>query len=53
MTKQEQMKECRDALTKGMERVGFNREEIWQNDLIWWMCKALLLLLEKAIKGEK
>lgn len=52
MTKLEQMKECRAALTDGIERVGHG-EEIWQNDLIWWICKTQLLLLEKAIKGEK
>jgi len=25
--------------------------EIWQNDLIWWLCKAVYLLLENRVKG--
>lgn len=49
MTRQEKLKECRAALVEGKERVGYSRD-IWQNDLIWWMCKAILLLLNKEIK---
>ena len=49
MTRNEQIAECRQAISEGMERVGMHRD-IWQNELIWWLCKAVLLLIEKEIK---
>lgn len=52
MTRQEQLKECREELTKCMEAVGSTRC-IWQNNAIWWICKAVLLLLNKEIRKEE
>lgn len=49
MTRREQMLECRAAIIEGMERTAVQRD-IWQNELIWWLCKAVLLLIEKEIK---
>jgi len=50
MTKRDQMIECMEAMEQGMCRVDQSRE-IWQNDLIWWLCKAVYLLLENRVKG--
>ena len=47
MTRNEQIAECRQAISEGVERVGMHRD-IWQNELIWWLCKAVLLLLKGA-----
>ena len=52
MTKREQLLEARAAIGEGMERVAVQRD-IWQNELIWWLCKAVLLLMEKEIKNDK
>lgn len=52
MTRLEKLKECRAAISDGKERVGESRD-IWQNELIWWMCKAILLLLGREIKAEE
>ena len=52
MTKREQMLEVRQAISEGMERTAVQRD-IWQNELIWWLCKAVLLLMEKEIKNGK
>ena len=49
MTKRDQMIECMDAMQKGMERTAV-QSDIWQNELIWWLCKAVMLLLDKEIK---
>ena len=49
VTKRDQLLECRSALSDGMERTAVQRD-IWQNELIWWLCKAVLLLLDKEIK---
>lgn len=46
MTKREQVLECMDAMERGMEHTATQRD-IWQSDLIWWICKALYLLLKK------
>lgn len=52
MTKREQMIECMRAMEEGMFVTG-TADHVSQVDiprLLWWMCKALFLLLEKAIK---
>lgn len=46
MTRREQVLECMDAMERGMERTATQRD-IWQSDLIYWICKALYLLLKK------
>ena len=49
MTKRDQLLEARAAISEGMERTAAQRD-IWQNELIWWLCKAALLLLDREIK---
>ena len=44
MTRREQMIECAGQMEQGMIRTQTTRD-IWQNDLIWWLCKAVKLLL--------
>ena len=53
MTKRQQMIECMHAMEEGMERTGPTREDIWQNGLIWWLCKSVFLILEWIVKKEK
>lgn len=48
-TKRDQMIECMENIEWGMTRMN-NTRDIWQNNLIFWICKALLLLLEKEVK---
>ena len=50
MTKREQILEARRKISGGMERVA--DRTIWQNELIWWLCKAVLLLLDREIKKK-
>lgn len=50
MTKREQMIECMEAMEDGMIRLAHSN--IWQNTLIYWLCKAVYLLLEQAVKGR-
>lgn len=50
-TKREQMLECMDAIENGMEKLYCSRF-IWPNSLVFWLCKAVLLLLEKECKNE-
>ena len=52
MTKHDQMMECMAVMEDGMTKVAESRD-IWQNQLIWWICKAVYLLLERAVKGDK
>ena len=52
MTKRDQLLEAREAISEGMERTAVQRD-IWQNELVWWLCKAVLLLMEKEIKNGK
>lgn len=52
MTKHDQMMECMTVMEDGMTKVAESRD-IWQNQLILWICKAVYLLLERAVKGDK
>ena len=52
MTRKDKLLEARAAISEGMERTAVQRD-IWQNELIWWLCKAVLLLMEKEIKNDK
>lgn len=49
MTRREQMMECAEAMEQGMLQTQTHRD-MWQNDLVWWICKAVKLLLEERIK---
>lgn len=50
-SKRDQAIECMDKIENGMVRVGFTKD-IWQNELIWWLCRAVKLLLEQYIRGK-
>lgn len=52
MTRREQMIECAGQMEQGMIRTQTMRD-IWQNDLIWWLCKSVKLLLEERIRERK
>ena len=52
MTKRDQMMECMSAIEDGMSRTAQHRD-IWQNELIYWLCKAVYLLLDRAVKNRK
>ena len=52
MTKHDQMIECMEVMHDGMSRIATSRD-IWQNQLIYWICKAVYLLLERAVKEDK
>jgi hypothetical protein len=49
MTRKDKLLEARAAISDGMERTAVHRD-IWQNELVWWLCKAVLLLIEKEVK---
>lgn len=51
MTRKDKLLEARAAISEGMERTAVQRD-IWQNELIWWLCKAVLLLIEKELKNK-
>lgn len=51
MTRREKLIEARNAIIEGRERVA--DRTIWQNELVWWLCKAVLLLIEKEVKNAK
>lgn len=47
--------ECRRELDKGMLATGSVDYAFWLDipKLLWWLCKAVLLLIEKEIKNDK
>ena len=30
----------------------WSERDIWQNELVWWLCKAVLLLIEKELTNK-
>ena len=52
MTKREQMLECIEEIETRQARL--EGHDIWQDELVWWLCKGMCLLLrEAARKGEE
>lgn len=52
MTKRDQLLECMAAMERGMLIAG-TADHAFQIDvprLLWWICKAVLLLIEKELK---
>ena len=52
MTRREQMMECAEQMEHGMIQTQTYRD-MWQNNLVWWMCKAIKLLLEERIRERR
>ena len=52
MTKREQLIECAEAMESGMLNIQYKRD-IWQNELIYWICKAIKLIIEVQLKNLK
>lgn len=52
MTKREQLIECAEAMENGMIKMQ-NSRDIWQNELIYWICKAIKLIIEVQLKNLK
>lgn len=50
MTKREQMLELMSAMEDGMCQTA-QHSDIWQNRLIYALCKSVYLLLEKAVRN--
>ena len=46
------MMECAEAMEQGMLHTQTTRD-MWQNDLVWWICKAEKLLLEERIRERE
>lgn len=52
MTKRKQMLECIDEIET--RQTLLEGHDIWQDELVWWLCKGMCLLLrEAARKGEE
>ena len=52
MTKRDQMMECMSAIEDGMSRTAQHRAT-WQNELIYWLCNAVYVLLDRAVIDRK
>lgn len=49
MTRHDQLVESIEAMDEAMERTSIRRD-IWQNEIIYHICKAVRLLLLEALK---
>lgn len=52
MTKREQLIECAEAMENGMINIQCKRD-IWQNELIYWICKSIKLIIEGQLRNLK
>ena len=48
-TKRDQLVEAMEAIENSMGDLSVCRD-MWENNLIFWLCKGVLLLMEKEIK---
>lgn len=51
-SKRDQAIECLEEIENGMVRIGVTRD-IWQNRLVWELCRAVKLLLEEYVKKRE
>lgn len=51
MSKHEQMIEAAEMMEQGMIQTQTHRD-MWQNNLVWWICKAVKLLLEESLQNR-
>ena len=49
--KREAMLECMDAMEDAMTKIQ-NQPDIWQNNIIFWLCRSAWLLLEESVKNS-
>ena len=50
--KREAMLECMNAMEDALIFLG-ERRDIWQNNIIFWLCRSVWMLLEIAVKEKK
>lgn len=54
MTKREILLEDVEQMDKGLERLSEKKQDIWQDNLVWWLCKSvrdiLLWIVERGTK---
>lgn len=54
MTKREILLEDVEQMDKGLETLSKTKADIWQDELIWWLCKAVRdILLWIVERGKK
>lgn len=51
MTRRDQMIECMDRIEDLQQRL--EGHDIWQDQLVWWMAKAICLLLREAAIADR
>lgn len=51
MTKREQMLECIEEIE--IRQAALEGHDIWQDELVWWMAKAICLLLREAAIADR
>lgn len=51
MTKRDQMLECIDEIES--RQAALEGHDIWQDELVWRLCKAVRLLLEERARDER
>ena len=49
MTKNQQMIECQRHIEDGMGELAKSKDLCWQNELVFWLCKFALLMIEEAL----
>jgi hypothetical protein len=50
--KREAMLECMNAMEDALIFLG-ERRDIWQNNIVFWLCRSVWLLLENAVKESR
>lgn len=51
LTKRDQMLECIEEIESRQDRL--EGHDIWQDELVWWLCKAVRILLEEGVRAER
>ena len=50
MTRKDKLLECQREIEEGMGHLLRSQDLCWQNELVFWLCKFALLMIEKEVK---
>lgn len=50
MTRKDKLLECQREIEEGMGELVKSKDLCWQNKLVFWLGKAMLMMIEKEVK---
>lgn len=43
--------ECKDAMECALVKLESTRRDIWQDNIVYWLCRSVWLILDHILRG--